>query len=82
MRRLARSGLALSLVGAVVAAALIATAPAASAAPARGNGHRVTVMVHGFDREADISCSGAWNSAKNLLNANGWGDVARAWGIN
>ncbi|MFC5833292.1 esterase/lipase family protein [Nonomuraea insulae] len=75
MRRSARSGLALSLVGVAVTAVLIATAPAASAAPARADGHRVTVMVHGFDREADISCAGAWNSAKKLLNANGWGDV-------
>ncbi|MFC4117830.1 esterase/lipase family protein [Nonomuraea zeae] len=75
MRRLARSGFVLSSVGVMVAAALVATAPAASAVPARGDGHRVTVMVHGFDREADISCSGAWNSAENLLNANGWGDV-------
>ncbi|MEV4567571.1 hypothetical protein AB0K12_27710 [Nonomuraea sp. NPDC049419] len=72
MHKLARS---LSLIGAIVAATLIATATAASAAPARADGHRVTVMVHGFDREADISCSGAWNSARNLLNGNGWGDV-------
>ncbi|GAA4904281.1 triacylglycerol esterase/lipase EstA (alpha/beta hydrolase family) [Nonomuraea thailandensis] len=75
MRILARSGSVLFMVVAMVTAAMIATAPAASAAPARGDGHRVTVMVHGFDREADISCSGAWNSAEQWLNANGWGDV-------
>ncbi|HUR03967.1 MAG TPA: hypothetical protein VM347_15585 [Nonomuraea sp.] len=76
MHRSLRSGLALPLVGAMIAAALIATAPAASAAaPARGDGHRITLMVHGFDREADTNCASSWKDAKNLLNANGWGDV-------
>ncbi len=76
MHRSLRSGLALPLVGAMIAAALIATAPAASAAaPARSDGHRVTLMVHGFDREADTNCASSWKDAKNLLNANGWGDV-------
>jgi triacylglycerol esterase/lipase EstA (alpha/beta hydrolase family) len=71
MHRVLRGGLALTL----VVAALVITAPAASAAPARANGHRVTLMVHGFDREADTNCASSWQNAKNLLNANGWGDV-------
>ena len=75
MHRLVRSGLSLPLVGVLVAAALIATAPAASAAPAREDGQRVTLLVHGFDREADTNCASSWKDAKNLLNANGWGEV-------
>lgn len=71
MQRLIRGGLA----AVMVIAALFITAPPALAAPGRADGNRITVLIHGFDREADTNCSANWTNAKNLLNNNGWANV-------
>ncbi|MBN6054331.1 hypothetical protein JYK22_20490, partial [Nonomuraea sp. RK-328] len=75
MHRLLRCGLAAVMSSVVAAAVLAGTATPASAEPSRGDGHRVTLMVHGFDREADTNCASSWQNARNLLTANGWTDV-------
>ncbi|MDR8412535.1 hypothetical protein MTP10_27870 [Nonomuraea sp. 3-1Str] len=75
MHRLLRCGLAAIMSSVVAAAALAVTAPPASAAPSRGDGQRVTLLVHGFDREADTNCASSWKNARDLLLANGWTDV-------
>ncbi|WP_343952058.1 hypothetical protein [Nonomuraea longicatena] len=56
---------------------VLATAPTANAAqvPARGDGQRPTLLVHGFDREADTNCAGSWRTVKDTLLANGWSEV-------
>lgn len=73
MQRLPRLVIALGL----LLTSLVATAQpgSAAAAPGRADGHRITLLVHGFDREADQDCAGGWKSAKDLLLANGWTDV-------
>ncbi|MFI6322427.1 esterase/lipase family protein [Nonomuraea sp. NPDC050556] len=73
MQRLPRLLIALGL----LLTSLVATAQpgSAAAAPPRADGHRITLLVHGFDREADQDCAGGWKSAKDLLLANGWTDV-------
>ncbi|MGP3955878.1 esterase/lipase family protein [Nonomuraea sp. 3N208] len=71
MHKLRRLGIALIL--AICAVAV--TGQPAHAAPGRADGKRITVLVHGFDREADVNCAGGWKSAKDLLTANGWTNV-------
>lgn len=71
MHKLRRLGIALILVISAVAF----TGQPAHAAPSRADGKRLTLLVHGFDREADPNCAGGWKSAKDLLVANGWTTV-------
>ncbi|WP_345573023.1 hypothetical protein [Nonomuraea rosea] len=59
----------------VVLSTMVVIGQPAHAAPGRADGKRVTLLVHGFDREADVNCAGGWSSAKDLLNANGWANV-------
>lgn len=73
MHRLLRLGVALGLV--LTTLVLTNQAGHAAAAPPRADGKRITVLVHGFDREADQDCAGGWKSAKDLLTANGWTNV-------
>lgn len=77
MHRLLRLGIALSL---LLTPLVLTNQPAgaatgAAAMPPRADGKRITVLVHGFDREADQDCAGGWKSAKDLLVANGWTSV-------